>query len=76
MRHEPARATSGQVVFKNGPPANVQIGGKSIGYVTSPTDPLVLPAGEQVLEVLLAKPTELKVVVKAGQTTEVDLGQP
>jgi serine/threonine protein kinase len=76
LRREPPRASSGQVIFKNGPPANVQIGGKSIGYVTSPTDPLVLPAGEQVLEVLLPKPTEIKVVVKAGQTTEVDLREP
>jgi PEGA domain len=77
LRREPPKATSGQVVFKNGPPANVQMGGKSIGYVTSPTDGLVLPAGEQTLEVLLGnKPTEIKVVVKAGQTTEVDLGLP
>ena len=44
------------------------------GNRTSATDPLTLPAGEQVLEVMLPKPTEVRVAVKAGQTTEVDLG--
>jgi len=78
LRREPAKGSAGQVVFKNAPAANVLLGGKPIGYVTNATEPLTLPAGEQLLQIVppQGKPTEVKVTVKAGQPTEIDLGNP
>src|SRR5262249_25710111 len=78
LRREPGAA--GLVSFKNvAQGQNVLIAGKPIGYATTAGEPLTLPPGEQVLELQAPgsdKSSEIKVVVKAGQTTDVDLSSP
>ena len=81
LRREPSAGAAGQVSFKTGERAgqNVLIGGKPIGYATTAAEPLTLAPGEQVLELQTPgsdKSSEIKVVVKAGQTTDVDLTAP
>ncbi len=73
LRRELPRGTAGQVTVA-GPPANVLVDGKAIGYATSAGVPLVLPPGEHTLAVAVpgGETREIHVAVKAGATTTVE----
>jgi hypothetical protein len=83
LRREPANpATWGSLALRNAPPANVLVDGKPAGYATPAEAPLALPAGEHTLVLLppgagdaqRGRPNrELKVSIRAGATTEIDL---
>ncbi len=79
LRREPP-ASWGRVVLRGAAPANVLVDGKAVGYATPDETPLPLPPGEQRLS--LAPPggeapaRELRVVVKSGETTQVDVPAP